>query len=83
VTQRGSGQWGDNVPTLISARQHDALVKVEAGLARALAALGDALPAELIAADVQGALEALGAVTGAVSSEEVLDAVFREFCIGK
>jgi tRNA U34 5-carboxymethylaminomethyl modifying GTPase MnmE/TrmE len=29
------------------------------------------------------AAEALGALTGEVGTEDVLDAVFREFCIGK
>lgn len=59
-------------------------------LARALAALGmaqrgalDGMPAEIVAVDVALAVEALGAITGEVSTEEVLDAVFGEFCIGK
>jgi tRNA modification GTPase len=42
-----------------------------------------ALPPEVIAVDVAIAAEALGAITGAVGVEDVLDAVFREFCIGK
>ncbi len=83
VTQRASAQWADHLPTLTSARQHAALVQVEASLARALAALHDGLPPDLIAVDVQAALDHVGAVTGTVTSEEVLDAVFREFCIGK
>jgi len=33
--------------------------------------------------DLQAALDHVGAVTGLVTSEDVLDAVFREFCIGK
>ena len=37
----------------------------------------------MIAVDVALAAEALGAITGEVSTEDVLDAVFREFCIGK
>ncbi len=64
-------------------RQHAALAQVDASLTRARAALRDRLPAELIAVDVQAALEEVGAVTGIVTSEDVLDAVFREFCIGK
>ncbi len=42
-----------------------------------------ALPPELVAVDVAAAADALGAITGAVGAEDVLDAVFREFCIGK
>jgi tRNA modification GTPase len=83
VTRRAGEQWADNLPTLTSARQHDALVQVEDNLRRALDALHGGLPAELIAADVQIALDHVGAVTGAVTTEDVLDAVFRQFCIGK
>jgi tRNA modification GTPase len=83
VTERAGAQWTDNLPTLTSARQHDALVQVEADLNRARAALHDGLPSDLIAVDVQAALDHIAAVTGLVTSEDVLDAVFREFCIGK
>lgn len=50
------------------------------------AARGGALsgmPPEMVAVDVGIAAEALGAITGAVGAEEVLDKIFREFCIGK
>jgi tRNA modification GTPase len=83
VTQRAGAAWSDQLPTLTSARQHDALVKVEVSLAHALDALHGGLPPDLIAVDLQAALDHIGAVTGLITSEDVLDAVFREFCIGK
>jgi tRNA modification GTPase len=83
VTQRASVAWSDHLPTLTSARQHDALLKVQSSLGNAIAALRDGVPPDLIAVDVQAALDYVGAVTGIVTSEDVLDAVFREFCIGK
>jgi tRNA modification GTPase len=59
-------------------------------LAKALEALGNArasalagMPPEIVAVDAAAAAEALGALTGAIGAEDVLDAVFREFCIGK
>jgi tRNA modification GTPase len=42
-----------------------------------------AVPPELVAVDVMIAADALGAITGTVGAEDVLDAVFRQFCIGK
>ncbi|HVA80234.1 MAG TPA: tRNA uridine-5-carboxymethylaminomethyl(34) synthesis GTPase MnmE [Candidatus Binataceae bacterium] len=61
-----------------------------AALARALTALRAAresiaarMPPEITAVDAMAACDALGAITGAVTGEDVLDAVFREFCIGK
>ena len=38
---------------------------------------------ELAAEDLRNAARALGRVTGRVDVEELLDAIFREFCIGK
>jgi tRNA modification GTPase len=83
VTRCAGAAWSDHLPTLTNARQYDALGKAEASLARAVEALHGRMPADLIAVDVQAALDHVGAVTGIVTSEEILDAVFREFCIGK
>lgn len=38
---------------------------------------------ECIALDIRAALDALGEITGAVSTEDILDRIFRDFCIGK
>jgi len=42
-----------------------------------------ALPATVAAVHLQSARDALGGVTGAINPDDVLDRVFREFCIGK
>ena len=36
-----------------------------------------------LSAEERGALEALGAMVGAVYTEDLLDRVFSRFCIGK
>jgi tRNA modification GTPase len=41
------------------------------------------MPPEIVAVDIELASEALGSITGAINSEDILDAIFREFCIGK
>jgi tRNA modification GTPase len=68
---------GDPVPT--RARHRAALVEARTALERALAAR---LP-ELVAEDVRLAVRAIGRITGRVDVEDVLDVIFREFCIGK
>lgn len=83
ILAEAGGQWGDNQPAPTTARQREALARVAESLAAAAAALDARLPPELVAVDLQAALEHIGTVTGAVTSEDVLDAVFREFCIGK
>jgi tRNA modification GTPase len=38
---------------------------------------------ELLAEDLRLAMRAVGRITGRVDVEELLDFVFRDFCIGK
>jgi tRNA modification GTPase len=40
-------------------------------------------PMELVASDLAAAANALADITGAMTSEDVLDRVFADFCIGK
>ena len=83
VIERTGTRARDAAPTLTSSRQHDALFKVRESLCHALDAVRDTLPPDLVAVDVQAALDHIGSVTGQVTSEDVLDTIFREFCIGK
>ncbi|HPE48163.1 MAG TPA: tRNA uridine-5-carboxymethylaminomethyl(34) synthesis GTPase MnmE [Hyphomonas sp.] len=70
-------------PVITRARHRE---KLSAGLASLMAArqlLEDDMGAELAAEDVRMALRQLGAVIGVVGVEDVLGAVFSQFCIGK
>jgi tRNA modification GTPase len=64
-------------------RHREALAAALRSLRTAEDSLGRNMPPEIVAVDVMAASDALGAITGEVATEEVLDAVFREFCIGK
>lgn len=66
-------------PSVTRARHRRALEDCVAALGRAREA---ALP-ELEAEDLRVALRALGRITGRVDVEDLLDVIFREFCIGK
>lgn len=46
-------------------------------------ALQQGAPVDLLAVEVQTALEHLGEMTGLTTSDEVLDLIFSRFCIGK
>ena len=46
-------------------------------------ALDQGLPAEVASTHLRAAETALEELLGAVSADDVLDVVFREFCIGK
>lgn len=66
-------------PALTRARHREALKEAETALKRGLSA---ALP-ELAAEDLRLALRSLGRITGRVHVEDLLDVIFRDFCIGK
>lgn len=70
---------GGGVPALTRARHRSALEECRDALRRALTA---PLP-ELMAEDVRLASRALGRITGRVDVEDLLDVIFRDFCIGK
>ena len=57
--------------------------RVEAALERAHGLTVNGAEPELLAEDLRLAARALGKITGRVGVDDVLDIVFREFCIGK
>ena len=67
-------------PSLTRARHREALEEAQAALHRALA--GMATP-DMVAEDIRLAVRALGRITGRVDVEDLLDIIFRDFCIGK
>lgn len=73
------GQGSAEAPILTRQRHRDALTDCRRGLERSKAA---PLP-ELLAEDLRLALRDLGRITGKVDVEDLLDIVFRDFCIGK
>jgi tRNA modification GTPase len=62
-------------------RQRQLLQETAAMLYRSIAIIGSG--EELAAEELRGAAVALGRLLGRVDVEDVLDAIFREFCIGK
>ena len=73
---------GDAV-LLSNARHYDALCRLLEALNHVDAGLADGIPADLVAVDLRDALYHLGTITGEVTGNEVLGAVFSRFCVGK
>ena len=73
-----------DAPVLTRARHQAAVAEAGEELRRFLDAWsGDVLPASVAATHVREAGRALGTLIGAVDTEEILDVVFRSFCVGK
>lgn len=72
-------------PSLVitNLRHSSALMRGEAALKHALASLGENQAAEFIAVDLNQASEALKEIVGAIRSDDILERIFSEFCIGK
>ncbi|HKP01642.1 MAG TPA: tRNA uridine-5-carboxymethylaminomethyl(34) synthesis GTPase MnmE [Nitrospiraceae bacterium] len=66
-----------------NARHRDALRRASASLDQALESVRDGMAGELISIDVRTAADALGEITGAITTDEILGRIFSEFCVGK
>jgi tRNA modification GTPase len=82
----------DRLAVLVKERYADAVGPVltrhrhRAALGDCIAALRRSLSAtlsELAAEDLRLAIRALGRITGRADVEDILDIIFRDFCIGK
>ncbi len=78
-----SARSESNAPTGTAARCRGSLLLAEAALRSASEALLASDGDELVAFDVRLAAEELGKVVGAVVTDDILDRIFRRFCIGK
>jgi tRNA modification GTPase len=78
----GQDEAGEDV-LLARVRHVHALEQARDRLAQGLQRLSDHGSLELLAEDLRAAQQALGEITGAVSSDELLGEIFSRFCIGK
>lgn len=68
---------------ITNARHYQALLKAKQAIIKVQAGLKQNLSGELLSLDLQDCLNALGEITGQITSQEVLNNVFAHFCIGK
>jgi len=80
---RYAAEFFGSEPALLSRERHrKALDVVHQALLRALAE-GERGREDIIAEELRLAAQALGRLTGRVDVEDILDVIFRDFCIGK
>lgn len=68
---------------LTNVRHKAALQRAEQRLAEAKETLAKSLPAEIVAVDIQEAKDALEEIVGLIKSDDILERIFANFCIGK
>jgi tRNA modification GTPase len=72
-----------DVPLVSNPRHCEVLRRALAHVAAAEDAFQASIGADLVAVDLTAAVNALGEITGETAGEDVLDAIFSTFCIGK
>ncbi|MDO4691194.1 MAG: tRNA uridine-5-carboxymethylaminomethyl(34) synthesis GTPase MnmE [Fusobacterium sp.] len=68
---------------ITNVRHKSALEKTYMALNNIFETVKKGLPMDLMAVDIKDALDSLGEVTGEISSEDLLDHIFSNFCVGK
>lgn len=69
--------------TITNIRHKSALEKTKQSIENIFETIENGLPMDLMAVDIKGALDSLAEVTGEISSEDLLDHIFSNFCVGK
>ena len=70
--------------TIVTNTRHfEALVNIRESIKSIKQGFADETPSDLIATDIRNALHHLGAITGDVTTNEILENIFSKFCIGK
>ncbi len=68
---------------MINSRHQDALNRARAATDRTMEALRSEQTLELVALDLRIAVNAIGEIVGKTTTEDLLDMIFSQFCIGK
>ncbi len=78
------GRIGDREHSpAVNLRHKTALEQARTSLQRSYESVTSGLSSEFIAMDLRGALESLGLIIGATYTEDILEKIFSDFCIGK
>jgi len=68
---------------MINSRHQDALERAREASLRTIEALTEGASIELAALDLRIAVNAIGEIVGQTTTEDLLDVIFSQFCIGK
>ena len=72
-----------NAATISNIRHYEALTRADEAIQRVQEGLVAGISGEFLSMDLHDCLNALGEVTGQITSDEVLHSIFSHFCIGK
>lgn len=79
----GGSKGPEGSVSVTNVRHYEALRKAHGSLGLALESVEKGVSNEFAALDLRAALDSLGEITGAVTTDEILNSIFSRFCIGK
>lgn len=68
---------------MINSRHQDALQRARGATDQTIKALNDGVTLDLVAVDLRIATNSIGEIVGKTATEDLLDSIFSQFCIGK
>lgn len=77
------GQLSGDETLITNIRHLEALQKTEQALTQVLNGLDSQVTSDFLSMDIKQGLHYLGEITGAVTTDDLLDNIFSKFCIGK
>lgn len=78
-----SGKSNAGSTILSNTRHFSALDQTKTSLEQVIVGLDSQVPSDLIAMDIRHALHYLGEISGEISTDDLLESIFSNFCIGK
>ena len=72
-----------NGAVITNMRHKTALIKAKEALVRVYEAIDMNMPSDIASIDLNIAIDALGEITGETVSDDIVTAIFHEFCVGK
>jgi len=79
----GTHSFTEKSAVINNVRHYDALSKAKLDLTDALSSLKSGLSGEFISVNMRAAEDALGEIIGVVTTDDILNNIFHNFCIGK
>ena len=73
----------ESLEVMINSRHQEALTRARVATLRTIEGLREENGLELLALDLRIAVNAIGEIVGKTTTEDLLDAIFSQFCIGK
>jgi tRNA modification GTPase len=83
LTKHAEEFFGSGEPALVTRERHRHALQATLDALRRALAEGEGGREDIVAEELRLAARALGRLTGRVDVEDILDVIFRDFCIGK